>query len=124
MQLEKPLIDLLHDNGRVCAIETNGTRDVSGLGLDWICVSPKGPKGEPIKPEDWKQRTGNELKVVFPNSFNLDTFFDADGFDHYWVSPAMGEVTTQINIEQAVAFVKQYPRWKLNCQMHKSLGIE
>lgn len=123
LQVDKELIDLLHAEGRICAIETNGRHDVSGLGLDWICVSPKSVTGGAIKPEDWKQRTGNELKVVFPDAFSLDLFFDSEGFDHYWVSPAMGEVTTQLNIEQAIEFAKKYPRWKLNIQLQKFLGI-
>lgn len=123
LQLDKGLIDALHARGRVCAIETNGTHDVSDLGLDWICVSPKGVNGQVVKDEEWKQRTGNELKVLFPDAFSLDMFFNVDGFDHYWVSPIAGEVTQSLNLEKAIEFVKEYPRWKLNTQVHKLLWI-
>jgi organic radical activating enzyme len=124
LQLDKALVDALHEKGCTCAIETNGHHDVSELGLDWICVSPKSREGGIIKPADWVQRSGNELKVLFPDAFSLDLFFDSEGFDHYWVSPVMGEVTSSLNVEKAIEFIKTYPRWRLGVQAHKYLGIE
>jgi 7-carboxy-7-deazaguanine synthase len=122
--LDKGLIDALHERERICAIETNGTNDVSGLGLDWITVSPKSKDGGSIKPEDWKQRTGDELKVVFPDAFNLDLLFADEGFKHYWISPTRGDITEDLNLEKAIDFVKTYPRWRLNIQAHKVWNVE
>lgn len=124
LQLDKELIDALHAEDRVCAIETNGTHDVSNLGLDWITVSPKGRTGGVIKSEEWKQRTGDELKVVFPDAFSLDLLFAEEGFKHYWVSPTRGDITEALNLEKAIEFVKTYPRWRLNIQAHKVWNVE
>jgi len=40
LQLDRPLIDALHERGFEIAIETNGTIALPD-GLDWVCVSPK-----------------------------------------------------------------------------------
>jgi 7-carboxy-7-deazaguanine synthase len=44
LQLDRPLIDALHDRGFEIAIETNGTI-LPPPGLDWVCVSPKAGAG-------------------------------------------------------------------------------
>src|SRR5437667_385602 len=58
-------IDSLHALGFEIAIETNGTIDAPE-GLDWICVSPKA--GTVIR-----QRSGNELKLVYPQVGQMGT---------------------------------------------------
>lgn len=40
LQVDPELIDALHAQGFMVAVETNGTL-VAPAGLDWICVSPK-----------------------------------------------------------------------------------
>ena len=40
LQVDRPLIDALHDQRFEVAVETNGTVDAPA-NLDWICVSPK-----------------------------------------------------------------------------------
>ena len=60
LQLDAPLIAALHARGFAIALETNGTLEVPA-GVDWICVSPKAGT-------DLKQRSGDELKLVFPQA--------------------------------------------------------
>ena len=60
LQLDGDVIAACKAYGFELAIETNGTR-AAPAGVDWICVSPKpGP--------ELVQRTGQELKLVFPQS--------------------------------------------------------
>ena len=58
LQVDEALIQALHGAGFEIAIETNGTLPVPRA-IDWICVSPKA--GAPLV-----QRSGDELKLVFP----------------------------------------------------------
>jgi len=128
MQVDRKLVEALQFQGIHCAIETNGYFDVSGLGLDWICVSPKNQQGGPIEPERWKQRSGDELKVVFPDGFNDEIFLNPGlAFTHLFIQPCeeggVTSVTTGMNTSRAVEFVKSNPRWRLSIQTHKILGV-
>ena len=58
LQLDRVLIDTLHERDFEIAVETNGTVEAPA-GIDWVCVSPKA--GAPLV-----QKTGDELKLVFP----------------------------------------------------------
>ena len=58
LQLDAALIDALHARGFRVAMESNGTI-AAAEGIDWICISPKA--GTEVV-----QRTGNELKLVWP----------------------------------------------------------
>ena len=58
LQADPALVDALHARGFSIALETNGSLPCPP-GVDWICVSPKGQV--PVV-----QRTGQELKLVFP----------------------------------------------------------
>src|SRR5262245_10682453 len=60
LQLDAPLVDTLHARGFEIAIETNGTI-AAPPGVDWVCVSPKGRSA-------LVQRSGQELKFVFPQA--------------------------------------------------------
>src|ERR1700747_1329741 len=58
LQVDDNLVAALHQSEFTIAVETNGTINPPH-GLDWICVSPKGSAVLKIK-------TGDELKLVFP----------------------------------------------------------
>jgi organic radical activating enzyme len=84
-------------------------------GIDWICVSPKA--GAP-----WVQRTGQELKVVWPQSgLNLETLESAD-FTHRYLQP-MDNVLRSSNTATCVQHCMQRPAWRLSLQTHKITGI-
>jgi len=60
-------------------VETNGSLPAPA-GIDWICVSPKA--GAP-----WLQRSGHELKVVWPQA-GLDlAALEAADFQHRYLQP-------------------------------------
>ncbi|MEI6661504.1 MAG: 7-carboxy-7-deazaguanine synthase, partial [Comamonadaceae bacterium] len=58
LQVDDALVAALHARHFTIALETNGSL-LAPEGIDWICVSPKA--GAP-----WLQRSGQELKLVWP----------------------------------------------------------
>ena len=114
LQLDEPLIDLMHHHGFEVAVETNGTLPVP-QGVDWVCVSPKmGAKLVVTK--------GDELKVVVPQEGqDLEAYEQLD-FSHYYLQPMDGKNHRQ-NVEIAVEACLKHPKWKLSLQTHKYLQI-
>ncbi len=114
LQLDQPLIDALHALGFEIAIETNGTIEAP-TGLDWICVSPKA--GTAIK-----QRSGHELKLVYPQQGITPAELERLKFRHFFLQPMDGPEVEQ-NTARAARYCLEHPRWRLSLQTHKLLGI-
>src|ERR1700742_3079153 len=72
LQLDDALIAAMHLHGFEIAIETNGTQPAPP-GIDWICVSPKA--GAALV-----QKSGTELKLVYPQSGVSPTDFETLAF--------------------------------------------
>jgi 7-carboxy-7-deazaguanine synthase len=114
LQMDSTLIEALHARGFEIAVETNGTI-AAPAGLDWICVSPKAGAG-------LVQRSGDELKLVYPQAeFDPSEFLQL-GFRHFFLQPMDGP-RRAANTELAVAYCMEHPRWRLSLQTHKILGI-
>lgn len=114
LQLDASLIRVLHENKCTVAIETNGTVEVP-LGVDWVCMSPKANT-------DIVVRSGNEIKIVYPQSGIDPKDYEMFDFQHFFIQPMDGpnwEHTTQAAIE----FCKNNPVWKLSVQSHKYINI-
>ena len=114
LQLDAPLIEALHEAGFEIAIETNGTITAPPE-LDWICVSPKANG-------DFVQRSGNELKLIFPQQGIDPKEYTGLAFDHFFLQP-MDCPEKARNTELANAYCDAHPQWKLSLQTHKILGI-
>jgi 7-carboxy-7-deazaguanine synthase len=114
LQLDPPLIDALHACGFEIAVETNGTI-AAPRGLDWICVSPKAGT-------ELKQRTGDELKLVYPQTGAEPAAFEALSFRHFFLQPMDGP-NREANTQAAMKYCLDHPRWRLSLQTHKLLGI-
>ena len=114
LQLDAELIDALHDRGFEVAVETNGTRPAPAS-LDWICVSPKA--GAPFV-----QRSGSELKLVYPQPDAPPEKFADLEFRHFFLQPMDGPEVGE-NTERAIAYCLAHPRWRLSVQTHKIVGI-
>jgi 7-carboxy-7-deazaguanine synthase len=114
LQLDAPLIEALHARGFEIAIETNGTLPAPA-GLDWVCVSPKA--GTAVV-----QRSGNELKLVWPQA-GIDPAVLRDwNFDHFLIQPMDG-AEREAALAASIAFVMANPAWRLSLQTHKLLGL-
>lgn len=114
LQLDRPLIDALHQREFAVAVETNGTQ-AAPSGLDWVCVSPKA--GAPLV-----QTSGNELKLVFPQEGADPSAFEGLNFDHWFLQPMDGPSLAE-NTVAAVDYCLNHPRWRLSLQTHKVAGI-
>jgi 7-carboxy-7-deazaguanine synthase len=114
LQLDAELINALHAQGFEIAVETNGTVEAPA-GIDWICVSPKA--GAKLV-----QKTGHELKLVFPQADAEPGQFEGLAFRHFFLQPMDGP-EREANTGRAVRFCMEHPRWRLSLQTHKFLGI-
>ncbi len=114
LQLDAALITELHKYDFTIAVETNGTIPAPE-GIDWLCVSPKSQT-------TWVQKTGNELKLVFPQEDLNPEKIKTQGFDNYFLQ-AMDGPNLQKNIAGAIEFCQKNPIWKLSLQTHKIINI-
>lgn len=114
LQLDAGLIGALHEAGFEIAVETNGTLPAPA-GLDWICVSPKA--GAEVV-----QRSGDELKLVWPQAgIDPEALLGWD-FRHFLIQPLDGP-EREASTAAAVDYVLSHPRWRLSLQTHKMLGL-
>lgn len=115
LQLDEDLIDHCHGAGFQVAVETNGTLPCPSS-VDWICVSPKA--GALLV-----QRSGHELKVVYPQP-GLDLSYLATlAFDLFSLLPLDNE-HRQANTAACIEYCLANPKWRLRVQTHKWLGID
>lgn len=119
LQIDDALVDALHARGFVIAIETNGTLRAHP-GIDWVCVSPKA--GSEVV-----QRSGNELKLVWPQPGSGHSIEDVKvmegwSFQHFLIQP-LDDPQASANVQSAIELVMQRPNWRLSLQSHKYLGL-
>jgi 7-carboxy-7-deazaguanine synthase (Cx14CxxC type) len=114
LQIDERLVDAIHDAGFTMAVETNGTKPAP-RGIDWICVSPKA--GAPLV-----QKSGSELKLVFPQPNAIPEMFEDLDFEHFYLQPMDGPVVAE-NTRLAIEYCMAHPRWRLSLQTHKAVGI-
>jgi 7-carboxy-7-deazaguanine synthase len=114
LQIDRELLDAVHEQGFTIAIETNGTI-AAPEGIDWICVSPKGVA--PVV-----QRSGHELKLVYPQADAMPEAYAGLDFENFFLQPMDGPVRVA-NTQQAVQYCMDHPQWRLSLQTHKYIGI-
>ncbi len=114
LQLDDALIAALHARGFEIAIESNGTLPAPA-GIDWICISPKADA-------ELAQRSGDELKLVYPQPENSPEMFAHLDFRHFFLQPMDGPEQAS-NIAAATEYCLAHPQWRLSLQTHKLIGI-
>jgi 7-carboxy-7-deazaguanine synthase len=114
LQLDADLVTALHDCGFEIGVETNGTAEAPS-GLDWVCVSPKADAPLVI-------RSGDELKLVFPQRSVNPAKFTALDFRHFFLQPMAGPLLAE-NTRAALTYCLAHPQWRLSLQTHKLIGI-
>lgn len=114
LQVDMALIDALHRRGFQVGVETNGTLVVP-TGIDWVCVSPKSTA-------ELMVTSGDELKLVYPQSDAKPEAFSGLAFRHFFLQPMDGEAQKE-NTRKAIAYCKDNPQWKLSIQTHKIIGL-
>ena len=114
---------ILKEYGIHLSIETNGTIPIPEI-IDWICVSPK----DQLYPDvSIKQKTGDELKIVYCGQ-SLDMYDELKGgFEHHYLQPCyIEEEDVEWNGKSFATvekLVKDNPGWRLSLQTHKWLGV-
>ena len=114
LQLDEALIDALHRRGLRVAMESNGTL-AAAPGIDWICVSPKAGT-------DVVQRSGDELKLVWPQPGIDPAELERWDFAHFLVQP-MDCAERDSAMEAAIRLAMERPKWRLTLQAHKVVGL-
>jgi 7-carboxy-7-deazaguanine synthase (Cx14CxxC type) len=114
LQLDTALLDALHAEGFVVAVETNGTIAAPD-GIDWLCVSPKA--GAPFVQTD-----GDELKLVVPQDGLDPSQFELLAFTWFYLQPKDGP-DLEPNTDLAIRYCLEHPQWRLSLQTHKLLGL-
>lgn len=114
LQLDAGLIAGLQQAGFEVACETNGTLEAPP-GLDWICMSPKANTRILL-------RSGNEIKIIYPQEGIDPGDFESLDYDHFFIQP-MDDEHQEDNIRQALEYCLRHPQWKLSLQLHKLLKI-
>jgi organic radical activating enzyme len=93
LQLDESLIEALPTRGFEIAVETNGTLPAP-LGVDWLCVSPKAGA-------ELRQKSGDELKLVYPQAGVEPSDFDSLPFEQFYLQPMDGP-RRSINTDLAI----------------------
>jgi len=114
LQLDTALIEALHAEGFEIAVETNGTIEAPP-GIDWICVSPKSTA--PLK-----QRSGHELKLVYPQPDALPERYEGLDFKEFRLQPMDGPRQME-NAQAAFEYCLHHPKWRLSLQTHKWIEV-
>ena len=114
LQITKALVYELQIKGFEVAIETNGTLELPD-NIDWVTVSPKADTKISVT-------SGNELKLVFPQTENNpDNFIHMD-FEEFYLQPKDGD-ERHINTQKTIQYCLENPEWNLSLQTHKYMGI-
>ena len=114
LQLDSALVDALHDLDFRIAVESNGTIPAVP-GIDWLCISPKA--GSEVV-----QRSGDELKLVWPQGGIDPAALEGWDFAHFLVQPMDG-ANSEAALEAAIALAMERPQWRLSLQAHKIVGL-
>lgn len=117
LQLDKSLVAALRKAGFApLCIETNGTVDVSSLGLDWISLSPK------VAEHALQVKACSEIRYVRGLGQGIPR--PKARAERKFISPAFsGDVLDADTLRWCVDLVKANPEWALSVQQHKTWGI-
>lgn len=117
LQVDDAIVDALHAQDFIIAIESNGTIETHP-GIDWVCISPKA--GSQVL-----QRSGGELKLVWPQPGSDTQAMESWDFANFLIQPMDSGATQSnaANVEAATRFVMDRPKWRLSLQNHKILGL-
>lgn len=116
LQLTPELVRAFHDSDFRCGVETNGSLNLFGLGLDWVTVSPKVAEHavRHLRADEIKYVRGHGQGIPRPTC-KADLQYISPAFDGLRVDPAA--------LAWCIKLVKENPDWILSVQQHKFWGI-
>ncbi len=117
LQMDNDLVQGVKAAGFEIAVETNGTLMPSFIADEvWITVSPKAGS-------DVLLRSGDELKLVYPQILTDPASYITWDFEHFYLQPLDDEAIEE-HTAICVRYCKEHPRWSISLQTHKILGIK
>ena len=134
LQVDKPLVDALHQAGFYICIETNGTHPLPE-GIDWITCSPKEWSLKPSNSQTLKLTKVNEVKVVFTGMYDPEVWREQLSAEHWMLQPLRytgewlmenvdsWEDDRNDNLDDTVRYILSHPFWRLSVQLHKIAGL-
>ena len=138
LQVDKELIDALHEAGFYICIETNGTRSLPE-GIDWITCSPKETSlqySAISHQPPLALKKVNEVKVVFTGTYDPDIWRSKLEAEHWMLQPLRYngewllqsgiddfEIDSNDNLDETVRYILAHPFWRLSVQLHKIAGL-
>lgn len=118
LQVDAPLLRVLHTSGKTICIETNGTHPLPD-GIDWITCSPKQGTRVVLPRAD-------ELKIVYlgqddsdANEQQVEPWRTRIPADHLFLQPC-----SCTNTPALIAYILRHPHWRLSLQTHKYIDID
>lgn len=116
LQVDQEFVDFFHQRGFKLAIETNGTVDVGGLGLDWITLSPK------VAEHAIKLKACHEVKYL--RHWGQGIPKPAVEARYKLISPAFdgSRLDAQV-LEWCIKLCLDNPEWRLSVQQHKAWKV-
>lgn len=116
LQLDATLVDALHTAAYTVGIETNGSKDVSQLCLDWITVSPK------VAEHALRQLTADEVKYVRCHGQGIPR--PRCVAEYQFISPAFNPRGVEPRtLQWCIQLVQDNLDWALSVQQHKAWGM-
>lgn len=119
LQLDADLIEALHKAGFKIGVESNGTLKAP-KGIDWLCISPKADA-------ELVQKSGDELKLVYPQPENKPQDFEHLDFNVFSLQPRddsyLGNNKNDGHKRATFEYCIANPKWRLSLQTHKYLGV-
>ena len=79
------------------------------------CLHPKAGA-------EFRQRSGDELKLIYPQHGAEPAEFEGLPFRHFFLQPMDG-LSLDLNTTLALSYCLEHPKWRLSLQTHKMLGI-
>lgn len=113
------VIGILKNLNFYVSVETNGTMPYLD-GIDWVTCSPKRDAGYEVHSKLVDHV--NEFKFVVDDKFDfsiLDRFNEIDV--RLSLSPEFNNMNKQV--ERILGYIRDNPRWRLNLQTHKWIGV-
>lgn len=123
LQVDADLVDTIRRAvGGIIAMETNGTKSVVGLGVNFVTLSPKE---DFVDGAEIVYQFVDEVKVVFDGKHNPEKWHDRITANHYYLQPCdIGNKEMNKEIMAAcVDYIKAHPWWRLSLQTQKILNI-
>lgn len=137
LQVDKALVDALHEAGFYICIETNGTRPLPE-GIDWITCSPKESSIINHKSQitNLSLHRVDEVKVVFTGTYDPEIWRTQLKAEHWMLQPLRYngewllmsgiddfEIDSNDNMDETVRYILAHPFWRLSVQLHKIAGL-